>query len=101
MVICGQTLSETPAGAVLTDATVAGRVDGRLTSRDAVFIRLSNGCEHGAQVTFTPADKVTTIARANATDGHLVAVAVTSRVAATARVDHPDGSVSTVTIPAG
>lgn len=101
LVVCGQTLNDTPAGAVLTDATVAGRVDGRLTSRNAVFIRVSNDCNRGAQVTFTPADKVTTIARATAKDGQLVAIGVTSPVAATGRVVHPDGSVSTITIPAG
>lgn len=86
---------------MLTDASTRSHVDGALTSQDAAFIKLAAGCDTGARVTFEPADRVRLIAKATAQDGQLVAVGVTSPVAATAHITRADGSTATVTIPAG
>ncbi|GAB3871636.1 hypothetical protein GCM10028802_03230 [Terrabacter terrigena] len=96
LVVSGQVLSATAAGAVLTDASVESRVAGIPTAGSAVFIKLVPTCTAGANLTFAPASSAVIISRATATDGKLIAVGVCMSSKAVARVVRTDGSTSTV-----
>ena len=67
-VICGTTLNDTPAGAVVIDAT---HQHGPITApsvRGLLFIKVSTDCTHGVQVSWDPA-AATLVEDARARDG--------------------------------
>ena len=74
-VICGTTLSHEGAGPVVTDAT-GSHMDAviRKQTVGGLFIIVASGCDHGAQVTWTPKGDATLVKSANAKDGLPVAV---------------------------
>jgi hypothetical protein len=99
-VICGHTISNVAAGAVVTDATrgPAVTVTGR-TAGGVVVLRLSDSCAYGATMTITHSAAMRITAEAHARDDRL-AGAVLSPIAAIAdvAVAHPDGTSTIVHI---
>ena len=96
--VCGQVISSTAAGAVLTDASATGRVAGIPTAGSAVFMKVAPQCDRGARVTFDPPTGATVIARATAADGELAAVGVCVSENTVAHVVRADGSTSSVVL---
>jgi hypothetical protein len=99
-VICGQTVSNTAAGAVVTDATRGAAVTVTNQTAGGVVLRLSDSCTYGATITITPSAAMRIIAEAHARDDRLAA-AVLRPIAATADVvvAHPDGTSTMVHSP--
>lgn len=73
-IVCGTMLSAAPAGAVVTDATGPGQTVrvGNLTS-GGIALRISEDCDHGADLTVAPADAAAVTGRALAQNGGTVA----------------------------
>jgi hypothetical protein len=68
-VVCGTTLNDSAAGAVVIDAvhdhtTITGPSVGGL-----VFVRVSDDCSHGARVTWAPAQAASLVKQARTRDG--------------------------------
>lgn len=68
-VVCGTTLNDTPAGAVVTDATRQHATITAPSVRGLLFIRVSTDCTHGARVTWNPAAAAALVEDARTTDG--------------------------------
>ena len=98
-VICGQTISNTAAGAVVTDATRGSAVTVTAQTAGGVVLRLSDSCAYGATITVTPSAAMRITAEARARDDRLAA-AVLRPIAAIADVvvAHPDGTSTIVHI---
>jgi hypothetical protein len=73
-VVCGTTLSSSPAGAVVEDAVGRHQTITETTVGDLLFIKVSDNCKHGARVTWTPASAATLVEQALAKDGQPVVV---------------------------
>lgn len=97
--VCGQAISDTPAGAVLTDASVETHVAGVPTAESAVFITLTPNCLHGAAIAFDPPTSAVVISSAKARDGKLAAVGVCLTREGQAHIVRADRSTSTVHLP--
>jgi hypothetical protein len=81
-VVCGHVLGGSAAGAVVYNVShrqtpdaypAPGTIDG-LTGGNEVFLRVSDGCVHGADITITPSDAYTVDKTAAALDGKPAAV---------------------------
>ena len=72
-VICGTTLNNSAAGAVVDDATADSPTITSI-SPGGIFIQVSHDCQHGAEVTWTPTDAATLAGQALADDGLVAAV---------------------------
>jgi hypothetical protein len=99
-VICGQTISNFAAGAVVTDATRGPAVTvTNKTAGDVVVLRLSDSCAYGATMTITPSAAMRITAEAHARDDRLAAAALRPIAAiADVVVAHPDGTSTIVHI---
>ncbi|MEW1953230.1 hypothetical protein [Terrabacter sp. NPDC080008] len=97
--VCGQVISDTPAGAVLTDASVETHVAGVPTAGSAVFIKLTPNCLHGATITFDPPTGAVVFSSAKAQDGKLAAVGVCLTGEGHAHIVRADRSTSAVDLP--
>ena len=75
LIVCGTTLWRGASGAVTTDATKAQASVLSVSSGDAIYLRLSNNCQHGATLTLKP-NQAQILTRARSTDGRLAAVAI-------------------------
>ncbi len=79
-VVCGTTLSTSPAGATIDDATIDPPVITRTTVGSGyaglgpVFLRVATGCDHGVTLSITPAGTATITREADARDGLPAAV---------------------------
>lgn len=73
-VVCGTTLSSGPEGPVLEDAVHRHQTITEASSGDVLYIKVSDGCKHGAQVTWTPSSAATLVKQALAKDGQPAAV---------------------------
>jgi hypothetical protein len=75
-VICGQTLIDSAAGAVLTDATTPGSVDVTDETVGGVVLKLSKSCTQGAQIVLAPPDAARVLKKATTKDGAIAGVVV-------------------------
>ncbi len=75
-VICGQTLIDSAAGAVVTDATTPGTVNVVYETVGGVVLKLSKSCSRGAQIVVTPPAAAHVVKKATTKDGALAAVVV-------------------------
>lgn len=73
LVVCGTTLSRSAAGAVLLDVARGGRV-GTRTIGGLLFLKVSDDCDRGATIRWTPAAAATRLAEARSADGLPAAV---------------------------
>ena len=73
LVVCGTTLSRSAAGPVLLDVSHGERVSSR-TIGGLLFLKVSDDCDHGATVRWTPATAATRMFAARTADGRLAAV---------------------------
>lgn len=71
--ICGKTLYDGAAGAVLTEATGKVASVHNVTSGAGIYLRFSSDCSHGVRVTF-PAGAAQMVSVVRAGDGSIVAV---------------------------
>jgi hypothetical protein len=74
VVICGTTLSSAASGAVVQDATRDHREITSVTVGGYLFIKVSDDCQRGATVNWTPSAGATLVKQALARDGRPVAV---------------------------
>ena len=87
-VVCGTTLSSSPAGAVVYDVTPELPVITSTTSGvdssglGPVFLRMATGCDRGVTISIRPAGAATIGRQANARDGLPVAVVLDVMTAA-------------------
>jgi hypothetical protein len=72
-IVCGTTLSASPAGAVVEDAT-RSHVVTATTIGGFVIIRVTRDCAHGARVRWSPHGSATLIKQAKSKDGLSAAV---------------------------
>lgn len=78
LVVCGVTLSDSPAGALIYEITNKD-FNGKIAVNGAtvggvVYVRVADGCVHGSEVTLTPPDGFETVRQVLATDHLPVAV---------------------------
>ena len=77
LVVCGTTLSNLPAGAYLLDLNLAAdRAAPGLSAGGLFYVRVADGCDHGATLTITPAAAARVVKTARAGDGEIVAASV-------------------------
>ena len=102
-IVCGQTLSNSPAGAVVTDAsssdvTVTGQTSG------GVVLLLSKDCSQGARIQIQPGHAAAATTEIRTKDGNLAAVALTPATPTTNAdvvVRHANGRQTIVRIRLG
>jgi hypothetical protein len=98
-VVCKQTISDSAAGAVVTDATRPGTVTVTDWTVGGVILRVSKGCRAGATVRILPASAMRVGAEAHAKDGGLAAIVLAPRNrTADIQISRPDGTATTVRI---
>lgn len=99
-VVCGQALSHSAAGAVLTDASQQGSYEVTdQTAGGAILLRLSTSCSKGASMQIAPPNALQVVAEAKSKDGRLAAVALLPKVTvADLSIVHFDGTSTTVHI---
>lgn len=99
-VVCDQTISNSAAGAVITDATRAGAITvDSVTADGVVVLRVGNDCRTGATVQITPQAAMRVEHQARTKDGRLAAIALQPRtVTADVVAKRPDGSTTTIHI---
>lgn len=99
-VVCGQTVIASAAGPIVLDATGAGtaRSVGNLTV-GGIDLRVTQNCQQGATVTFTPAAAATVQRGVHTADGRWAAVAILpNQPRFTITIAHADGSVRTIPV---
>ena len=98
-VVCGQTISDSAAGATVTDATRSGAVTVADETVGGVVLRVSNSCKTGATVRIIPSNAMRVSTEAHAKDGQLAAmVLVPQAKTADIQISRPDGTATTVHI---
>jgi hypothetical protein len=77
--VCGVTMSSSAAGAVLEDVS-RGDVDlPGVSVGGNIYLRVAQGCRHGAVVTWTPPDGARLVLDVKSQDGHSTAVVLKPR----------------------
>lgn len=73
LAVCGQTISNLPAGAILQDVSRGGTVL-HGSAGGYIYLRVSESCDNGATVRWEPMTAAQKITVAKASDGRLAAV---------------------------
>jgi hypothetical protein len=102
LIVCGTTLSDVAAGALMTDATVPHASITRETGGNVVILKVSPGCEHGGSYVIDPPTAASLSKTAPADDHKVAAVVLSPKIASfDVRVTHPDGSTGIVEVRLG
>jgi hypothetical protein len=75
-VVCGTVLNDSPAGAVIYDATRRLPIIKYATVGGLLFFRVARGCNQGTHVTWVPSSAAHLVKAAYARDGQAAAVAL-------------------------
>jgi hypothetical protein len=78
-VVCGTTLSRSAAGPVLSDVSHGGRVK-FVTIGGELFLKVSDDCDRGVTVTWSPRTAATELLVARTSDGRRAAVVLQPNV---------------------
>ena len=78
-VVCGTTLSNSAAGAVVDNATRPWPTVSFPTVGNVLYIRVARGCAHGSHVSWTPSSAAHLVRAARAADGLPVVVVLKPR----------------------
>ena len=99
MVVCGQVLSTSLAGAVLIDATRDTTYVSTVSAEGLIFLQLTDGCGEGVDVSVNPVDAATVIVRALARDRRAVAIGLQpKRPTFEIALERPSGVSGSVTV---
>ena len=97
-VVCRTTLSRSAAGAYVQDVSRGGRVKSA-TIGGELFLQVTDDCDHGATVTWSPRTAATDLLEAKAADGRRAAVVLRPNTNAfTITLSKPGGPTLHVTV---
>lgn len=100
-VVCGTTIWDAPAGAVVLDVSDGGTVT-NLSVGGYLFLRVNRGCQAGASVTIVPAAAGKIMKTARARDGRAAAVVIMpERPSFDIRLKHADDATELVKVRLG
>ena len=98
-VVCNKTLSRSPAGAVVEDATEHDITVTSVTTDDVIMLRVAPGCRSGAAIAIEPSGAAAIVDSVRASDGHYTAVVLRPhRGSFVVRVTRSATSTSVVTV---
>lgn len=98
-VVCGKTISRSPAGMVVDDATGPDITVTAVTVDDVIALRVAKGCHSGATIGVEPEDAASVVDSVRASDGHYTVVLLQPRRGSfTVRVTRSPTSVTAVTV---